>query len=76
MRILASHPDYEAINELATMLAVAANPHLHGGEDMPQAEIAAIIASLCDEMQDIIDGAPAVFIRGLAEARNRRSHER
>lgn len=40
-RVLPSHPDYEKLNELSTLMALASNPHLARPEtlDIPEKSV-------------------------------------
>jgi hypothetical protein len=55
-RILASSPDYEEINLLTTKIAMLKNPHLHKVvQDIPQAEVKAVLTALEQELQELLD---------------------
>lgn len=65
-RIKASHPDYNTLNGLSSMIAMAKNPNFHRIEmDMPESERHALIQTLEDEMQGELEGGEfADFING------------
>lgn len=55
IRILASSPDYEEINQLTTKIAMLKNPHLHKSvQEIPQAELKAALVTLEQELQDLL----------------------
>lgn len=63
LHLVASDPAFPAVNELAALLAVAANPHLTRLElDLPDAEQRALRAILTDEMQKRIDAGSGALI--------------
>jgi hypothetical protein len=63
-RIKASHPDYETLNGLSSMIAMAKNPRFHRIEiDLPEIEINALIQTLEDELcKELEGGAFADYI--------------
>jgi hypothetical protein len=68
LRLRSSEPAYRKLNELATLLAWAKNPHmlLAMRQDLPEAERQAVIVDLEDAMAQWIEvGAFAPFIYQL-----------
>jgi hypothetical protein len=56
IRILASSPDYEEINQLTTRIAMLKNPHLHDiVQEAPQAEIKAALLEYEQALQELLD---------------------
>ena len=55
-RILASSPDYEEINQLATKIAMLKNPQMHCVvQHAPQAELKAALLKCEQELQELLD---------------------
>lgn len=56
VHLCASHPDHAQFGELAYMIAVLTNLHISGLDpDVPEAELAAMLAALHDAMQYMIE---------------------
>ncbi len=56
IRILASSPDYEEINQLTTKIAILKNPHLHNlVQEASQVEIDAAIIEYEQALQELLD---------------------
>ena len=56
IRIMASSPDYEEINQLTTKIAMLKNPHLHNiVKDVSQVEIKAALLEYEDALQELLD---------------------
>jgi hypothetical protein len=56
IRVLPSSPDYEEIDQLTSKIAILKNPHLHKiAQDIPQAELKAILLECEQELQDLLD---------------------
>jgi hypothetical protein len=56
-RIMASHPDYNTLNGLSSMIAMAKNPSYHRiNMDLPETERRALIQILEDEMLGELEG--------------------
>lgn len=61
-----SHPDYEELNWLITLLGIATNPGMFIGEvDLPEVERRALIVTLQDAIQKFTDPLPEVFTSTL-----------
>ena len=68
--IMPSHPDFIALDRLATLIAIAVNPHMLPCIDMDLAEPeqAALVASLKDAMAEKLDiVVPRPFYEFLKE---------
>ena len=56
IRIMASSPDYEEINQLTTKIAMLKNPHLHNiVQDALQVEITAALLEYEQALQELLD---------------------
>ena len=56
IRIMASSPDYEEINQLTTKIAMLKNPHLYPlVDEAPQAEIKAALLEHEQALQELLD---------------------
>lgn len=54
--ILASSPDYEEINQLATKIAMLKNPHLHKiVTETPLEELKAALTECEQQLQELLD---------------------
>ena len=69
IKILASHPDYEELNYLQTMLCLASNPGMFLGDmDVDDIELEEIKQILRDSISFMINPIPKEFedfLRGL-----------
>ena len=66
IRILASSPDYEEINQLTTRIAMLKNPHLHKEvQETPQAELKAALLHYEQALQELLDFQRLPFNRVL-----------
>ncbi len=64
VRVLPSDPDYEKLNNLSAMIAVAINPHMHfcGEMDMDNLMRNCLISDLEDAMEKEMNGE---FLEGF-----------
>lgn len=66
-RMLPSDPDYETYDNLWNLYAISKNPQIFVNEnDLENYQIQDIMNVLENNMQDLLDGLPVVFLNGLS----------